>query len=72
MMRAESPEIADMSLDSLRNELKRLREAHVPPFNRQTFKELVDMLMGGGGKEMNIINGPHHKDNETLGVAQVT
>lgn len=70
MMRAESPEIADMSLDSLRNELKRLRETHVAPFNRQPFKELVDMLMGGGGKEMNIINDPHHKDNETLGVAQ--
>jgi hypothetical protein len=70
MMRAESSEIADMSLDSLRNELKRLREAHVAPFNRQTFKELVDMLIGGGGKEMNMINDPHHKDNETLGVAQ--
>jgi hypothetical protein len=47
MMRAESPEIADMSLDSLRNELKRLREMHVQPFNRIVFKELVDMLMGG-------------------------
>ncbi|MGJ5096274.1 AAA family ATPase [Bradyrhizobium oligotrophicum] len=70
MMRAESPEIADMSLDSLRNELKRLREAHVAPFNRQAFKELIDMLVGGGGKEMNIINDPHHKDNENLGVAQ--
>ncbi|QOZ23829.1 hypothetical protein XH93_09515 [Bradyrhizobium sp. CCBAU 51753] len=70
MMRAESTEIADMSLDSLRNELKRLREAHVAPFNRQVFKELVAMLIGGGGKEMNIINETHHKDNETLGVAQ--
>lgn len=70
MMRAESPEIADMSLDSLRNELKRLRETHVQPFNRPVFKELLDMLMGGGGKEMKIINEPHHKDNEALGVAQ--
>lgn len=70
VMRSESPEIADMSLDSLRNELKRLREAHVQPFNRQAFKELVDMLMGGGGKEMSIINQTHHKDDETLGVAQ--
>lgn len=70
MMRAESAEIADMSLDSLRNELKRLREAHVQPFNRPVFKELVDMLMGGGGKEMNIINKTHHKDDETLGLAQ--
>jgi hypothetical protein len=70
MMRAESPDIADMSLDSLRKELKRLRDAHVQPFNRQAFKELVDMLMGGGGKEMNIINETHHKDDETLGVAQ--
>ncbi|MCC8978556.1 AAA family ATPase [Bradyrhizobium acaciae] len=70
MMRAESVEIADMSLDALRGELKRLREAHVAPFNRQVFKELVGMLMGGGGKEMNIINEAHHKDNETLGLAQ--
>jgi AAA domain len=70
MMRAESPEIADMSLDALRKELKHLREAHVAPFNRQTFKELVDMLTGGGGKAMNIINDPHHKDSETMGVAQ--
>ena len=70
MMRAERHEIADMSLDALRNELKRLREAHVQPFNRPVFKELVDMLMGGGGKEMNIINDTHHKDDETLGVAQ--
>ncbi|SFL90092.1 AAA domain-containing protein [Bradyrhizobium sp. NFR13] len=70
MMRAESPDIFDMSLDALRNELKRLREAHVQPFNRQVFRELVDMLMGGGGKEMNVINQTHHKDDETLGVAQ--
>lgn len=70
MMRAESPGIADLSLDSLRNELKRLREAHVPPLNRQVFKELVDMLIGGGGKPMKIINDSHHKDDETLGVAQ--
>lgn len=70
MMRAESSAIADMSLDKLRYELKRLREAHVQPFNRQVFTELVAMLMGGGGNEMNIINEPHHKDNETLGVAQ--
>ena len=69
-MRAESAGIADMSLDSLRNELKRQRETHVQPFSRPAFKELVDMLMGGGGKEMNIINATHHKDDETLGVAQ--
>lgn len=70
MMRAESTKIADGSLDFLRNELKRLREAQVPPFNRQVFKELVNMLIGGGGNPMNIINDSHHKDDATIGVAQ--
>gem|GEM_PF-963814 len=71
MMRAEGVRIADFSLDSLGHELKRLRDAHVSPFNRQVFKELVDMLIGGGGgKEMKLINDSHHKDDETLGVAQ--
>jgi hypothetical protein len=69
IMRAEKPEIVDMNLDSLRRELKRLREAHIQPFNRQVFKELLDVL-AGGGKDIKILNEPHHKDNETLGVAQ--
>lgn len=70
MMQAESPGIADFSLDQLRNELRRLRDAHVPPFNRKVFRELIDMLTGGGGKEMGTINDTHHKEDTTIGVAQ--
>jgi AAA domain len=71
MMRAERPDIADMNLELLRNELKRLRETHVQPFNRSAFTNLVNLLTGGSGKEMMIIiNEPHHKDDEALGIAQ--
>jgi hypothetical protein len=70
MMWAEGPGIADMSLDSLRNELKRLRESHVAPFNRPIIKELLDLLTGGGGKPMNLINDSHHKEDGTVGVAE--
>jgi hypothetical protein len=70
MMRAEGPTIADMSLDSLRNELKRFREAHVAPFNRPMFKDLLEMLFGGGGKPMNLLNDAHHKEDGTVGVAE--
>jgi hypothetical protein len=70
MMRAEGPGIANMNLDSLKKELKRLREASVPPFNRSAFEDLSDMLMGGGGGPMKLINDSHHQYDGTIGVAQ--
>lgn len=69
IMRAEKPEIVDMNLDSLRRELKRLREAHIQPFNRPAFKDLLDVL-AGGGKDIKILNEPHHKESEALGLAE--
>jgi len=70
MLRAEGPAIANMSLDKLKGELKRLREAHVPPFNRKPYEDLLNTLTGGGGKSMKLINESHHKFDGTIGVAQ--
>jgi hypothetical protein len=70
MMRAEGPRIADMNLDSLKKELRRLRDASVAPFNRSAFEELTEMLMGGGGRPMKLINDSHHQFDGTIGVAQ--
>ena len=70
MMRAEGPGIANMNLDSLKKELKRLRGASVAPFNRSAFEELTDLLMGGGGGPLKLINDLHHQFDGTIGVAQ--
>ena len=70
MMRAEGTDIADMSLDKLKNELKRLRASSIPPFNRKAFGDLYDTLSGGGGAPMNLINASHHQFDGTIGVAQ--
>ncbi|MGE3450249.1 MAG: hypothetical protein AB7I06_02470 [Burkholderiales bacterium] len=70
MLRAEGPTISNMSLDKLKGELKRLREAHVAPFNRKPFEDLLNTLGGGGGKPMKLINDAHHKFDGTIGVAQ--
>ena len=35
MLRGEGPAIPNLSLDGLKQELKRLYEAHVPPFDRK-------------------------------------
>ncbi len=70
IMRAESPQIVNMNLDSLKRELAKLREASIAPFNRQVFIELSKTLSGGGGAEMKIINDSHHQFDSTIGVAQ--
>jgi hypothetical protein len=70
MMRAEGPGVANMNLDSLKKELKRLRDSSVPPFNRSVFGELSEMLMGGGGGPMKLVNDSHHQYDGTIGVAQ--
>ncbi|MDH4163709.1 MAG: ATP-binding protein [Nitrospirota bacterium] len=70
MLRAEGPAIPNLSLDGLKHELKRLHDAHVAPFNRKAFADLLKTLMGGGGKPMKLINEVHHKDDESIGLAE--
>lgn len=70
MLRGEGPAIPTLSLDGLKKELKRLHEAHVAPFDRRTFTELLKTLGGGGGKPMKMINEVHHKDDESIGLAE--
>jgi hypothetical protein len=70
MLRGEGPTIPDLSLDGLKQELKRLHEAHVAPFDRKNFTNLLKTLSGGGGKPMKLINEVHHKDDESIGLAE--
>ncbi len=70
MLRGEGPRIPNLSLDGLKEELKRLHAAHVPPFDRKAFADLLKTLDGGGGKPMKLLNETHHKDDESLGLAE--
>lgn len=70
MLRGEGLAIPNLSLDSLRTELSRLHGAHVQPFNRIAFTDLLNTLSGGGGKPMKLINEVHHKDDENIGLAE--
>jgi hypothetical protein len=72
MLRGEGPMIPDLSLDKLKGELKRLNDAHVPPFNREAFVDLLKTLNGGGGRSMKLINEVHHKDDESIGLAEAS
>jgi SOS-response transcriptional repressor LexA len=72
MLRGEGPTIPNLSLDGLKNELKRLHDTHVPPFDRRAFTELLKTLSGGGGKSIKLINEVHHKDDESIGLAEAT
>lgn len=70
MLRGEGPDVAALSLDGLKVELKRLHDTHVPPFDRKVFTDLLKTLRGGGGKPMKLINESHHKADESIGVAE--
>ena len=72
MLRGEGPGIPDLSLDKLKNELKRLYETHVSPFDRKAFDHLLKTLSGGGGKPMKLINDVHHQDDESIGLAEAS
>jgi hypothetical protein len=73
MLRAEGPNVADLSLDQLAILMRKLREGSVAPFNRPSFEKLLNTIAGGGGaKPMKIINESHHKFDGTIGVAQAT
>jgi hypothetical protein len=70
MMRAEGSDVVDMNLQSLNKHLKKLSDAHIPPFNREPFRTLREMIGGGGGSAINHINASHHQFDSTIGVAQ--
>jgi len=70
MLRGEGPDIATMTLDNLKYELRRLQDGAVPPFNRRSFIDLRKSLDGGGGKAIKLINESHHKDDGTIGIAE--
>lgn len=70
IMRAEGNDIADMNLTSLQKHLKKLADRHIPPFDREPFTSLRDIIGGGGGAPMNLINDSHHQFDGTIGVAQ--
>ncbi len=70
MLRGEGPNISNLSLDSLARELSRLHNDHVAPFDRMVFTNLINTLKGGGGRPMKLINEAHHKDDESIGLAQ--
>ena len=70
MLRGEGPEISSLSLDSLKRKLKQLHDAHVPPFDRKAFTDLTNTFDGGGGRPIGLINESHHKDDESIGLAQ--
>src|SRR5690606_12738936 len=70
MLRGEGPAIPDLSLDGLKTELKRLHDSRTPPFDRRFFRDLLNTLYGGGGKPMKLINEVHHKDDESIGIAE--
>ena len=69
MLRGLSKQIPDMTLNELKEELKRLSKAHVAPFDRKPFEALVNTL-NESDKAIQYLNDPHHKDDESFGVAE--
>lgn len=69
MLRSISNQIPDKTLQQLRDEIKKLSKGHVAPFDRRAFDALVNTL-GDSNKAIQYINEPHHKDDETYGVAE--
>lgn len=69
MLQGEGPHIANANLGALRDELKRLREAHIAPFTCNPFGKLLKALHGGE-QAVKLINVPPHSDDESIGIAQ--
>ena len=69
MLRSVSNKISDMTLNELKEELKRLCKAHVAPYDRRAFEGLINVL-SESIKAIQYINDPHHKEDETYGVAE--
>lgn len=73
MLRAEGPDVCDMTLDKLVDIMKLRRKGSVPPFTNPSFEKLLNLIGGGGGgNSMKLINDAHHKFDGTIGVAQAT
>jgi hypothetical protein len=72
MLRAEGPKIPNLSLEKLCGELKRLNDDHVAPFDRRALVELRNALASSSNKAMKLINESHHKDDESIGVAEAS
>jgi hypothetical protein len=69
MLRGISRQIPDMTLNELKEELKKLGKAHVAPFDRKPFEALIN-APNESQKAIQYINDPHHKDDESFGVAE--
>jgi hypothetical protein len=69
MLRSVSNQIPDMTLNKLKEELKKLCKDHVAPFDRKAFDGLISAL-NESQKAIQYINEPHHKDDESFGVAE--
>ncbi len=69
MMRADGPDIQQLNLEKLRDELQRLQKRNVPPYNRKAFGELLKCLQSTD-RAVALLSEVHHSDAETLGVAQ--
>lgn len=69
MMRSDGPDIQQLNLEKLRDELQHLRARNVPPYNRKAFGELLKCLQSGD-RAVALLGEVHHSDAETLGVAQ--
>jgi hypothetical protein len=69
MLRSISKLIPDMTLNQLKEELKKLSKGHVAPFDRKAFDALINAL-NESQKAVQYINEPHHKNDESFGVAE--
>ncbi|MES2356550.1 MAG: ATP-binding protein [Pseudomonadota bacterium] len=69
MLRSVSNKIPNMTLSELREELKRLCKAHIAPYDRKAFEQLINAL-NESMKAIQYLNEPHHKEDETFGVAE--
>jgi hypothetical protein len=69
MLRSVGNHIAGLTLNLLKEELKKLCKAHVAPFDRKEFDALINAL-NESQKAVQYINDPHHKDDESFGVAE--
>lgn len=73
MLRAEGPEVCEMSPGKLTSVITLRRDGKVPPFTHPSFGKLLDLVCGGGhGKSMKLINEAAHEFDGTIGVAEAT